>query len=141
MTSPASSIIAARASSHVPVLGRDLQTHSLILGCLLVILGVQAVGLGICARAYGVYFVSDQDTLFLRLRARFRLEHGVALDADRSAHGHRAHRRMSSATGLRRLRRAARGGLAIVAATVIAVAPDLLHVVPPLDPRPSLAAI
>jgi glycosyltransferase involved in cell wall biosynthesis len=63
----------------VPILGRDLQIHSLIIGCLLVLLGVQAIGLGLCARAYGVYFISNQDELFLRLRARFKLEHGLAL--------------------------------------------------------------
>ena len=63
----------------VPVLGRDLQIHSLIIGCLLVLLGVQAIGLGLCARAYGVYFISDQDAAFLRLRARFKLEHGLVL--------------------------------------------------------------
>ena len=63
----------------VPILGRDLQIHSLIIGCLLVLLGVQAIGLGLCARAYGVYFISNQDAVFLRLRARFKLEHGLLL--------------------------------------------------------------
>ena len=63
----------------VPVLGRDLQIHSLIIGCLLVLLGVQAIGLGLCARAYGVYFISNNDAVFLRLRARFKLEHGLLL--------------------------------------------------------------
>ena len=63
----------------VPILGRDLQIHSLIIGCLLVLLGVQAIGLGLCARAYGVYFISNQDAAFLRLRARFKLEHGLLL--------------------------------------------------------------
>jgi glycosyltransferase involved in cell wall biosynthesis len=63
----------------VPLFGRDLQLHSLILGCLLVLLGVQAIGLGLCARAYGAYFISDRDERFLRLRARFKLEHGLVL--------------------------------------------------------------
>jgi len=63
----------------LPVLGRDLQIHSLIIGCLLVLLGVQAIGLGLCARAYGVYFISNKDAVFLRLRARFKLEHGLLL--------------------------------------------------------------
>jgi glycosyltransferase involved in cell wall biosynthesis len=65
--------------AQVPVFGRDLQTHSLIIGCLLVILGVQAIGLGLCARAFGVYFISDQDEGFQRLRARFKLEHGLVV--------------------------------------------------------------
>jgi hypothetical protein len=62
-----------------PPIGRGLYIHSLILGCLLIILGVQAIGFGLCARAYGVYFISDQDKLFQRLRSRFRLEHGLVV--------------------------------------------------------------
>jgi glycosyltransferase involved in cell wall biosynthesis len=63
----------------VPIFGRGLYTHSLIIGCLLILLGVQAIGLGLCARAFGVYFISDRDQMFQRLRARFRLEHGLLL--------------------------------------------------------------
>jgi glycosyltransferase involved in cell wall biosynthesis len=63
----------------LPIVGRELYIHSLILGCLLVILGVQAIGFGLCARAYGVYFISEQDQLFQRLRTRFKLEHGLVL--------------------------------------------------------------
>ncbi|MDX6407392.1 MAG: hypothetical protein QOE13_463 [Gaiellaceae bacterium] len=65
----------------VPVFGRNLYTHSLIVGCLLILLGVQAIGLGLSARAFGVYFISEQDQLFQRLRSRLRLEHGLALAA------------------------------------------------------------
>ncbi len=61
--------------------GHQLSIHSLIVGSLLVLLGVQAIGLGICARAYGVYFIGERDALFARLRARFRLEHGVVVAA------------------------------------------------------------
>jgi glycosyltransferase involved in cell wall biosynthesis len=63
----------------LPVIGRGFYLHTLILGCLLVILGVQAIGFGLCARAYGVYFISERDEAFQRLRARFRLEHGLLL--------------------------------------------------------------
>jgi glycosyltransferase involved in cell wall biosynthesis len=65
----------------VPIFGRELYTHSLIIGCLLILLGTQAIGLGLCARAFGVYFISDRDEMFQRLRARFRLEHGLVLAA------------------------------------------------------------
>jgi len=65
----------------VPIFGRELYTHSLIIGCLLILLGVQAIGFGLCARAFGVYFISDRDQLFQRLRARLRLEHGLLLAA------------------------------------------------------------
>jgi glycosyltransferase involved in cell wall biosynthesis len=66
---------------HVPLFGRNLYTHSLIVGCLLILLGVQAIGLGLSARAFGVYFISEQDELFQKLRSRLRLEHGLALAA------------------------------------------------------------
>ena len=75
----AGSLITLLVFVQVPIFGRGLYIHSLIIGCLLVLLGVQAIGFGLCARAYGVYFISDQDELFQRLRARFRLEHGLVL--------------------------------------------------------------
>jgi glycosyltransferase involved in cell wall biosynthesis len=73
------SIITLLVFADVPIFGRELQVHSLIMGCLLILLGVQAVGLGLCARAFGVYFISEQDQLFQSLRSRLRLEHGLAL--------------------------------------------------------------
>jgi hypothetical protein len=35
--------------------------------------------LGLCAHAYGMYFMNDRDPWFDRMRRRFRLEHGLAL--------------------------------------------------------------
>jgi glycosyltransferase involved in cell wall biosynthesis len=75
----AGSLVTLLVFVHVPVFGRDLYVHSLIMGCLLIILGVQAIGLGLSARAFGVYFISEQDQLFQKLRSRLRLEHGLAL--------------------------------------------------------------
>jgi glycosyltransferase involved in cell wall biosynthesis len=73
------SLITLLVFADVPLFGRNLYTHSLIVGCLLILLGVQAIGLGLSARAFGVYFISDQDELFQRLRSRLRLEHGLLL--------------------------------------------------------------
>ena len=73
------SLISLLVLAQLSIIGHELHIHSLILGCLLIILGVQAIGFGLCARAYGVYFISDQDELFQRVRARFRLEHGLVL--------------------------------------------------------------
>src|SRR6266576_3018227 len=75
----AGSLITLLVFLHVPIFGRDLYIHSLIFGCLLIILGVQAIGLGLSARAFGVYFISEQDRLFQKLRSRLRLEHGLVL--------------------------------------------------------------
>ena len=54
-----------------------LYLHSEIVGCLLILIGVQAIGTGFAARAFGVYFITEQDELFRRLRGRLRLEHGL----------------------------------------------------------------
>jgi len=73
------SIVTLLVFLEVPVFGRSLLTHSLIFGCLLILIGVQAIGLGLCARTFGVYFIGEQDRLFERLRGKLRLEHGLAL--------------------------------------------------------------
>ena len=61
------------------VFGREWQLHTTIAGSLLLIVGVQVVALGLCAHAYGTYFMGERDPWFDRMRARFRLEHGLAL--------------------------------------------------------------
>jgi hypothetical protein len=37
------------------------------------------LALGLCAHAYGTYFMGEKDAWFDRMRARFRLEHGLLL--------------------------------------------------------------
>jgi hypothetical protein len=59
--------------------GRSWGVHALIAGAFLMILGTQVLALGLCAHAYGTYFMSERDPWFDRARARFRLEHGLAL--------------------------------------------------------------
>jgi hypothetical protein len=43
------------------------------------IVGTQVVALGLCAHAYGTYYMGERDAWFDRMRARFRLEHGLLL--------------------------------------------------------------
>jgi glycosyltransferase involved in cell wall biosynthesis len=117
----AGSLITLLVFLQVPIFGRALYIHSLIIGCLLVLLGVQAIGLGLSARAFGVYFISEQDDLFRRLRERLRLEHGLALAfavtaAGLALLGVLVERWVSHGFGSLREER-----LAILAATVIAV--------------------
>jgi hypothetical protein len=45
----------------------------------LLIVGTQVVALGLCAHAYGTYFMSEKDAWFDWMRARMRLEHGLLL--------------------------------------------------------------
>ncbi|HEY6638980.1 MAG TPA: glycosyltransferase family 2 protein [Solirubrobacterales bacterium] len=65
--------------ARVSFLGHQWDIHALIGGALLLILGTQVVALGLCAMAYGVYFMSERDEWFNRMRAKFRLEHGLLL--------------------------------------------------------------
>jgi glycosyltransferase involved in cell wall biosynthesis len=121
----AGSLITLLVFVHVPVFGRNLYTHSLIVGCLLILLGVQAIGLGLSARAFGVYFISEQDELFQKLRSRLRLEHGLALAAvigigGLALIGIVIGRWASTGFGTLREER-----LAILAATVVAVAAQI----------------
>src|SRR5207302_6166968 len=65
--------------STLPVFGRHWDIHALIAGALLAIAGTQVVALGICAHAYGTYFMGEKDRWFDRMRARYKLEHGLLL--------------------------------------------------------------
>jgi glycosyltransferase involved in cell wall biosynthesis len=121
----AGSLITLLVFVEVPIFGHELQLHSLIMGCLLIILGVQAIGLGLTARAFGVYFISEQDALLQKLRGRLRLEHGLALAAIVAIGGLTLigiviGRWASAGFGTLREER-----LAILAATVVAVAAQI----------------
>jgi glycosyltransferase involved in cell wall biosynthesis len=61
------------------VFGRAWDLHTMVAGALLMIVGTQVVGLGLCAHAYGTYFMAERDPWFDRMRARYRLEHGLIL--------------------------------------------------------------
>jgi glycosyltransferase involved in cell wall biosynthesis len=65
----------------IEILGREWDLHSMIAGALLMIVGTQTVALGLCAHAYGTYFMGERDAWFDRMRARFRLEHGLLAGA------------------------------------------------------------
>jgi glycosyltransferase involved in cell wall biosynthesis len=72
-------LVSAISLSGVEVFGREWQLHSMVAGALFMIVGVQVVALGLCAHAYGTYFMGDKDPWFDRMRARFHLEHGLML--------------------------------------------------------------
>jgi glycosyltransferase involved in cell wall biosynthesis len=61
------------------IFGRYWGLHTLIGGAMLMIVGTQVLGLGLCAHAYATYFMNDKDPWFDRMRARLRLEHGLLL--------------------------------------------------------------
>ena len=61
------------------VIGRSWGIHAEIAGSLFVIIGTQVIALGLCAHAYGSYFMGEKDAWFDRMRERFRLEDGLIL--------------------------------------------------------------
>ena len=75
----AGALIMAVVLTHISIFGRDWGIHAEIAGSLLVVLGVQVIALGLCAMAYGVYFMGERDDWFGRMRARYRLEHGLMI--------------------------------------------------------------
>jgi hypothetical protein len=63
--------------AQLDILGRVWQLHTMLAGSLLLVVGVQVISLGLCAHAYGTYFMGERDPWFDRMRRRFRLEHGL----------------------------------------------------------------
>jgi hypothetical protein len=72
-------VIVVFVGSGLDLFGRAWGLHALIGGALLMIVGTQVLALGLCAHAYGTYFMGERDPWFDRMRARFRLEHGLLL--------------------------------------------------------------
>jgi glycosyltransferase involved in cell wall biosynthesis len=71
--------VALTVLAHLSLLERQWSLHTLIGGSLLLIIGAQLVGLGLCAHAYATYFMGERDAWFDRARARLKLEHGLML--------------------------------------------------------------
>jgi glycosyltransferase involved in cell wall biosynthesis len=72
-------LVIAIVESEIDLFGRNWGVHAIIAAALLMIVGTQVLALGLCAHAYGTYFMNEKDPWFDRMRARFRLEHGLLL--------------------------------------------------------------
>ena len=72
-------VIALVSVLQLEVFGREWELHSMVGGALFMIVGTQVLALGLCAHAYGTYYMGDRDPWFDRMRARFHLEHGLLL--------------------------------------------------------------
>jgi glycosyltransferase involved in cell wall biosynthesis len=72
-------IVSLTVLLQIQVFGREWDLHAMVAGALLMIVGTQVLALGLCAHAYGTYFMGEEDPWFDRMRARFRLEHGLVL--------------------------------------------------------------
>jgi glycosyltransferase involved in cell wall biosynthesis len=80
-------IVAIISLAQIDVLGRQWQLHTMIASSLLMIVGAQIVSLGLCAHAYGTYFMGERDPWFDRMRRRFKLEDGLFVGTAVSAVG------------------------------------------------------
>jgi hypothetical protein len=72
-------LMALTVLAQIDIFGRTWDLHAMIGGSLFMIVGTQVVALGLCAHAYATYFMGERDPWFDRMRARFRLEHGLVL--------------------------------------------------------------
>ncbi len=72
-------LVMATVISGLDVFGRSWSVHTMIVGSLLSVVGVQIVCLGLTAHAFGTYYMNEKDPWFDRMRERFRLEHGLLL--------------------------------------------------------------
>jgi len=70
-------LVSLTVVAQIDVLGREWDIHSMIAGALLLVVGSQVLALGLCAHAYGTYFMGERDPWFDRARAKYRLEHGL----------------------------------------------------------------
>jgi glycosyltransferase involved in cell wall biosynthesis len=72
-------IVSLTVLLQIQVFGREWDLHAMVAGALLMIVGTQVLALGLCAHAYGTYFMGERDPWFDRMRSRFTLEHGLLL--------------------------------------------------------------
>jgi glycosyltransferase involved in cell wall biosynthesis len=63
----------------ITIFGRSFYIHAEIAATLLIIVGIEVIALGLIARTYAVYFMGARDPFLERMRARFKLEHGLLL--------------------------------------------------------------
>jgi glycosyltransferase involved in cell wall biosynthesis len=72
-------LLMALVFAQASLFGHAFFIHTLIGGSLLVVVGTQLVGFGLCGRSYAVYQLGDRDPWFERVGNRVRLEQGLFL--------------------------------------------------------------
>jgi glycosyltransferase involved in cell wall biosynthesis len=69
----------ATVFAHVSLFGHTFYVHTMIAGSLMLVVGTQLLGFGLCGRTYAVNHLGDRDPWLERRIAHFRLEHGLML--------------------------------------------------------------
>ncbi len=77
----------AAVLAHSSLFGHTFYVHTMIAGSLLVVVGTQLLGFGLCGRIYAVHHLGDRDPWLESRIARFRLEHGLLLGGGLTAAG------------------------------------------------------
>jgi len=65
------------ALARAEVFGHVFEIHTLIGGSMLVVVGTQLIGFGLCGRSYAVYQLGDRDPSLEHWGSRVKLEHGL----------------------------------------------------------------
>jgi hypothetical protein len=81
LTALIGALIMLAAFVHASLLGHAFYIHTMIAGSLLVVVGTQLLGFGLCGRIYAVHQLGDRDPWLERRIAQLRLEHGLLLGA------------------------------------------------------------
>jgi hypothetical protein len=71
----------AAGLAQVSLIGHTFEIHTVIGGSLLVVVGAQLIGFGLCGRVYAINHLGDNDPWLDRRIAQFRLEHGLLTGA------------------------------------------------------------
>jgi hypothetical protein len=74
-------LIITLALAQASLFGHIFLIHTLIGGSLLVVVGAQLLGFGLCGRVYALNQLGDRDPWLERQSERFRLEHGLLAGA------------------------------------------------------------
>jgi glycosyltransferase involved in cell wall biosynthesis len=73
----AGALITLTVLSKTTIFGRQFYIHAQIAGSMLVIVGIEAIVLGLIARTYGFYFMGTRDPFLERMHRYFTLERGL----------------------------------------------------------------
>jgi hypothetical protein len=112
-------LVLALAVGEVHIFGRVWGIHAALAGAMGMIVGTQVVSLGLAAHAYGFYFMGERDPWFDRMRARFRLEHGLMLGGAIFAAGLAMCIVIFAAWAHRGFANLGNGGTAVIATTLV----------------------
>jgi len=72
-------LIMATVLTQISIFGRQWDIHAMIGGALMLIVGAQVIGLGLCAHTYGTYFMGEDEDWFDRARRRFHLNQALVV--------------------------------------------------------------